>query len=120
MRSDRAKANRKAMDRVNRRLGIVDALAPPSQPYNIVYHPRAFSKSPWCQAGMHDWVTDTLMNIPILKCRKCGEFRFKGVYEGTETKREIRTRGIPEPYKEPTEKELIEKIWKRMNKNDRR
>lgn len=35
------------------------------------------------------------MGIPILKCKKCGRIVMKGSFEGTETKREIRTRHVP-------------------------
>jgi len=70
----------------------------PTPPGRVIHHPRAFNPSPWCRAGMHrNWETTTLMGIPILKCKNCGKFVMKGSYEGTETKREIKTRHVPKP-----------------------
>jgi len=66
-------------------------------PPKIIHHPRFFNPSIACQMGQHQWETGSLMGIPRLKCKKCGRIAMKGSYEGTETRREIRERHVPEP-----------------------
>jgi len=119
-RRDDTKARRKHTDRVNRKLRIIDGGAPPPSPGYVIHHPRAFNPSPWCQSGMHDYIVDMYMNIPILKCRKCGVFVFKGPHEGTETFDELRNRHIPTPEPNLTDKQMVDKIARMMNHNPRR
>jgi len=80
----------------------------PTPPPQVIHHPRFSDPSPWCRAGVHKWFTKTLMGIPILKCRKCGRIVMKGSFEGTETKREIRTRHVSEPEPLPPRFEVVE------------
>jgi len=68
----------------------------PTPPAKLIFHPRHFDPSPNCRSGKHTWGTTVLMGIPILKCKKCGRIVMKGSFEGTETKREIRTRNVPQ------------------------
>ena len=67
----------------------------PTAPAKLIYHPRHFDPPLSCRSGQHQWYNDVLMGIPILKCKKCGHIAMKGSFEGTETKREIRTRHVP-------------------------
>jgi hypothetical protein len=111
------KQQRKQTDKVNRFLRIKDSIARPTNPGKVFYHPRHFNKPLSCQNGQHqletrmwrwsEWYHDT---IPVLWCRKCGEFFFKGPHEGTVTQRELRERFVPKPYVEPTLDELVEII----------
>jgi len=82
----------------------------PTSPPKIIYHPRYFNAPLSCQSGLHQWFTKTLMNIPILKCKKCGRIVMKGSYEGTETKREIRTRHVPKTV-QPKARDFTEVEW---------
>jgi len=67
----------------------------PTPPGMVIHHPRFFDPPMSCRDGRHQYVTDMLMSIPILKCKKCGRIVMKGSYEGTETRREIRERHVP-------------------------
>jgi len=69
----------------------------PTPPAKVVHHPRYFDAPLSCRSGRHQWFTKALMGVPILKCKKCGRIVMKGSFEGTETKRELRTRHIPDP-----------------------
>lgn len=67
----------------------------PTLPPKLVFHPRHFDPPLSCRSGRHQWDTTVLMGIPILKCKKCGHIAVKGSWEGTDTKRELRTRYVP-------------------------
>jgi len=69
----------------------------PTPPGTVIHHPRFFDPPLSCRDGRHQFITDMLMSIPILKCKKCGRIVMKGSYEGTETRREIRERHVPAP-----------------------
>lgn len=68
-------------------------------PYLLYQHPRRYNPPASCRSGKHNWTTTVLMGIPTLKCKKCGHIAMKGGFEGTETKRELRTRHVPKPSK---------------------
>ena len=77
-----------------------------------------------CTLGMHKWTTDVHMNIPILKCSRCGAFRFKDIAEGTATKAEIKgvvkaPPPMPKDKKEFTD-QLIKEWYRRVNYNPRK
>lgn len=114
------KAARKYTIRAHNRLKILDAYAPPTPPHKVINHPRYFNAPLSCQSGKHQWETGVLMGIPRLKCRKCGRIVMKGSYEGTETKREIKTRNVPKPEPWLTNDDWIENFWKEVNKNPKR
>jgi len=81
----------------------------PTAPPLVIHHPRHFDPPPSCRSGLHHWETTVLMNIPILKCKKCGRIVMRGSYEGTETKREIRTKHMPKP--RPFDEPFTEVEW---------
>lgn len=113
------KAQRKHTIKVRNRLDILDAYAPPTKQHGVIHHPRFFNAPLSCQAGKHQWVTGAIMGIPRMKCKKCGRIVMTGSFNGTETKREIRTRNVPnDPM--PTMADIVENFWERRNENDRR
>jgi hypothetical protein len=42
-----------------------------------------------CVGGMHKWYTDTVMNIPMMACTRCGYRIARPVLERTAKKREL-------------------------------
>ena len=90
--SDQQKRARKKTIEVDNLLKILDAESRPTAPPKIIYHPRAFSPSSWCQSGFHTWATRVVMGVPVLYCKKCGTFRYKEIYENTMSKNEMRKR----------------------------
>lgn len=97
--SKEVKAQRKHTAHVIDMMAIRDRVfgTRPTPPPLVEHHPRAFDPPLSCRDGRHQWVTGMLMGIPRLKCKKCGHIAFKGSFEGTETKREIRERFVPKP-----------------------
>lgn len=116
-RRDAVKAQRKQTIRANRMLQILDSGAPPTPAGTVIPAPHP---NIWCQSGVHDYEVTVLMNIPVLRCRKCWAFVFKGPHEGTETKREIRERHIPKLEPILTDDQMVDKIARMMNFNARR
>ena len=89
-----------------KRLQIMDINSQPSPPPLIIYHPRKFNKPLSCQAGNHQWETDVRMGIPYLVCKKCWATVAKGIYEGTETEREMRTKDVPKSLDQMTPEDI--------------
>jgi hypothetical protein len=118
--TDEQKRKRKHTINVRKRLNILDSYAPPTPQGITRHHPRAFMNKPLkCQSGLHQWGNGILMGIPHLICKKCGDMVATGIYNHTETKREIRTRHITdEP--EKTNKQMIEEAFEVLNRNPRR
>lgn len=117
--TDKQKADRKHTIATRRRLDILDAYAPPTGPPLIIHHPRAFNPSLSCQAGKHQWETGAIMGIPRMKCKKCGHIVMTGSFNGTETKREIRTRNVPNsPI--PTMQDIVNEYLERVTNDVRR
>jgi len=117
--TDEQKAQRKQTIRARKRLDILDAYAPPTGPPAVIHHPRFFNAPLSCQSGKHQWENGVIMGIPRMKCKKCGRIVMTGSFNGTETKREIRTRNVPnDPM--PTMEDVVENFLGRINENDRR
>lgn len=114
------KKRRKHTIDVNNRLEILDRFAPPTPKGRVIHHPRAFNKPLSCQSGKHTWSYVILMGMPYMYCTKCGAGVPEGVYHGTETKREVRTRHVAKPWREPTDKELVDKYWRIINTDVKR
>jgi hypothetical protein len=114
------KAARKYTIRQHNLLKKLDAYAPPTAPARVIHHPRFFNAPLACRSGKHQWINGYIMGIPRMKCKKCGRIVMTGSFNGTETKREIRTRNIPKPEPWTTEKDWIESFFEERNRNPRR
>lgn len=89
-------------------------------PFQVVYHPRHFNKPSSCKDGLHRKLeTKVLMGIPILYCSKCGEFVYKGAYEGNVTKEEMRAKVYPAP-KLPSTEEMAIMIFETLQEKQRK
>lgn len=112
------RAKRKYTDRVRRFLIDLYGDWRAEQPFRVIHHPRAFNKPLSCQLGKHDLVVKSVMGIPFYYCKKCGWGLPKGIVDGVETKREIRTRHVPKPPASLSERDLVEEYYRMVNKED--
>lgn len=42
-----------------------------------------------CQSGLHKWETKVVLNMPYMKCRRCGYYMPKPILEKTETRKKL-------------------------------
>jgi hypothetical protein len=92
----------------------------PTRPTAIPRWGLRYTEPYACKLGMHRWVTDVHMNIPILKCARCGAFRFKDIAEGTATKREIREVGVPKVEPIKTKIDIANQYYRRRDHDPRK
>jgi len=119
MYTKKEKAQRKHTIEMRRQMNILNDGAPQMPSFDLIHHPRAFSKSLACQAGKHTWTDKVVMGVPFLYCSKCGAGAPRDSYYGVLTDREMRS-NVPNPVKNINKSDWISEVVERLNAKSRK
>ena len=111
------KKTRKELDKT-RRFMRDQGLLNNEPPFRLIQHPRAYNKPMSCQLGKHDWTVEVHYGVPFMVCKKCWAMIAKGIFEGTETKEETRTRHIKQPEPPLTIERMIENYFNAVDEKE--